>query len=487
MKPGIVTATEFFDRVWVKGDKDAIFEMFCGQAEGLSGASVDPLGYLQFYEGVTAFLKDFVVDIRSYMADGDQLFIRWLGRARHRTKDKVVYWPGASYGTYRDGKILKSENYFDFMQLFQQLEIVPENAVERGLAGEEFLALPCFQSASRRDTGLVWPGADLGTSGDVPDQAELAALFGASLFAMATCLPDGRIRECNESFSQLLGLPRHALRNRPFSELLSCADRPAVEVATRELLKGAAERCSQSVRLLTHQGETIAAEVRTLCLRGGSCNPILVRAVERLAADPVGSVGEDERLLLLAELHDGIAQDLATLWVNLQCERQQQQLPSELLEQCLQIVKHANGELRATMDSLRDGSPPSGKPLGSTLENLRDDYSGADFELRWSVGDDALAVQGLVAHSAYRVIQEALRNVVRHSGAQHAKVTLEVADAELHLTIEDDGCGPPAPGQRKYRFGLESMASRCRVCNGSLTVTLRPGGGTRLHCRMPLQ
>lgn len=486
MKSGIVTATEFFDRVWVKGDKDAIFEMFCGHAEGLSGDSVDPQGYLAFYEGITAFLKDFVVDIRSYMADGDQLFIRWLGRARHRKKDKVIYWPGASYGTYRDGKILRSENYFDFMQLFQQLEIVPENAVERGLAGEEFLALPCFQPTVRRDTGLLWPGSDLHNSDEAPDQAELAALFGASLFAMVTCLPDGRIRECNDSFCELLGQPRTALRNRHFCELLSAADRPGVEAATRELLNGSAERCSQSVLLLKSEGEPVAAEIRTICLRGATTTPVLVRAVERLSRDSGGSVPEDERMLLMAELHDGIAQDLATLWVNLQCERQQRQVPSQLLEQCLQIVKNANGELRATMQSLRDGSPPSAAQLGSTLEQLRDELLLPGLDLQWIVADDALEVQGLVAHSVYRIIQEGLRNVSRHSGARHATVTLAVVDHELHLTIDDDGCGPPDPGQRGHRFGLESMASRCRVCNGSLTMLPGPDGGTRLHCRMQL-
>lgn len=192
-------------------------------------------------------------------------------------------------------------------------------------------------------------------------------------------------------------------------------------------------------------------------------------------------------MLLLAELHDGIAQDLATLWVNLQCERQERQVPSKLLEQCLQIVKNANGELRATMLSLRDGSPPAAAPLGSTLDQLRDELLVPGLEVQWNVADDALAVQGLVAHSVFRVIQEGLRNVSRHSGAQHAAVTLAVVDHELHLTIDDDGCGPPDPAHRRHRFGLESMASRCRVCNGSLTMLPRPGGGTRLHCRMQLQ
>jgi signal transduction histidine kinase len=87
----------------------------------------------------------------------------------------------------------------------------------------------------------------------------------------------------------------------------------------------------------------------------------------------------------------------------------------------------------------------------------------------------------------YRVVQEALQNVVRHSGASHATVTLVGEDGALTLTVSDDGAGfDPAAGPDRAALGLTSMRERVRLAAGTLRVDSRAGGGTRIEARVPL-
>ncbi|MGE0487602.1 MAG: ATP-binding protein [Vulcanimicrobiota bacterium] len=373
-KPSIETAVEFFERVWENEEKDLIFTMFDGQAEGLLTEAIDPQGYLSFYESINAFLKDFDVEITDWMAQGEQLSIRWLARARHRTKDKAIFWPGSSWGTYRDGKILESQNYFDFMNLFEQLEIVPEEAVARGLAGEEF---------------LVRPRAAVPILSESPSQAELAAAFEGSFDPTAS--------------------PREQL--------------------------------------------------------------------EQLRAT--------ERRLLCSELHDGLAQDLATLWVHLQAGEHQARPSPELLKRCMRLVQAMSRELNSTMARLRAGLLAGSQNLALRLVELRERPSLEGLQVEWSIRGELDRVQGVAAHFACRIIQEALSNVVKHACAQSVRVELCLEHASLYLAVEDDGVGFE-PGLTAGGLGLVGMRERCQACGGTFQLRSGLGDGTRIECHLPL-
>ncbi|HXJ75552.1 MAG TPA: sensor histidine kinase, partial [Candidatus Dormibacteraeota bacterium] len=88
----------------------------------------------------------------------------------------------------------------------------------------------------------------------------------------------------------------------------------------------------------------------------------------------------------------------------------------------------------------------------------------------------------------YRVLQEALQNVVKHSQAISARVTLTGDTAQLHLTIVDDGVGCPTlaeAGPRSAGLGLASMQERVQLVNGRLTFRSSPGEGTRVEASVP--
>jgi signal transduction histidine kinase len=92
-----------------------------------------------------------------------------------------------------------------------------------------------------------------------------------------------------------------------------------------------------------------------------------------------------------------------------------------------------------------------------------------------------------VALCLYRVAQEALRNVARHSGAKRASVTLASAGGGITLTLEDQGRGfDPSVVEGKRGLGLISMKERVAAAGGLLTIGTRPGGGTRVDIRIPI-
>ena len=91
--------------------------------------------------------------------------------------------------------------------------------------------------------------------------------------------------------------------------------------------------------------------------------------------------------------------------------------------------------------------------------------------------------------SAYRIVQEALTNVVKHAGPAHAQVTIRYRDQDVTVEVIDDGRGVAAVagnGGRGTGHGLIGMAERVAAFGGDLEVGPRPGGGFRVAARLPL-
>jgi two-component system NarL family sensor kinase len=87
---------------------------------------------------------------------------------------------------------------------------------------------------------------------------------------------------------------------------------------------------------------------------------------------------------------------------------------------------------------------------------------------------------------AYRLVQEALNNVVKHSSATSSRVTARVADHTLEIIVEDDGCGFDS-GSVKDGRGLLGMRERIELLGGEIDVRSEPQGGTRISARVPVK
>jgi signal transduction histidine kinase len=96
------------------------------------------------------------------------------------------------------------------------------------------------------------------------------------------------------------------------------------------------------------------------------------------------------------------------------------------------------------------------------------------------------ALPATAALCLYRIAQEALRNVVRHSGSDHATVELTGATAAVRLVVRDGGAGfDPSSALRTGGLGLVGMRERVHLAGGVLTIDARPAGGTRVDALVP--
>ena len=100
---------------------------------------------------------------------------------------------------------------------------------------------------------------------------------------------------------------------------------------------------------------------------------------------------------------------------------------------------------------------------------------------------EPLRLSETAAAHVYRIVQEALTNVVRHSGAKEILIRLETSDSELHLQVEDNGSGfALLPPDRPGGLGLKIMRYRAQMLGGDLVIESTGDGGTSVRCSCPL-
>jgi len=215
------------------------------------------------------------------------------------------------------------------------------------------------------------------------------------------------------------------------------------------------------------------------------------RAVRRQLSQQLIEVQEDERRTLARELHDEMGQTLTAIGVTAAyLERNAGQIAAGQIAECAgdlrREVKTSGEQLRVMLRRLR----PHGLDATALAGALQELVSGwqqratqIEFSLELPGGLPALGeTAGLVL---YRAVQEALTNVVRHSGARRCRVGVVVEAQTLRLSVEDDGQGLPAAGPA-HRGGLLGMEERLTMAGGRLDVKSGPGG-LHLQATLPLK
>ncbi len=197
-----------------------------------------------------------------------------------------------------------------------------------------------------------------------------------------------------------------------------------------------------------------------------------------------------ERNRLARDLHDSVTQTLFSLRLNLESARTRLQPDPAGLPQALQnaeaLAQNALSEMRRLIFELRPEELEHGlqHALQQHISKLNDHY-GLDVNLRWKGQNTLSAEQELLL---FRIVQEALNNVVKHAGTDLASLALEFRESEACLEISDHGRGfvPADRLDGERHLGLESMRERAQALQGRLQVDSRPGSGTRLSVVIPL-
>jgi len=199
---------------------------------------------------------------------------------------------------------------------------------------------------------------------------------------------------------------------------------------------------------------------------------------------------EAERARIALELHDDVNQRLAALAIAL--SRLRRRSPDDVvglrdeLKQLQQRTVDVADAVRQLSHELHPGMLRHAG-LVATLRGVCDEVgSGHGIEIAVTATDDGEPDAPDVALFLYRVAQESLRNVTRHSGARRAWVALARTSAGLELTVTDDGCGfDLAAARRRGGLGLISIDERARLIGGSVTIDTAPQRGTTLRVLVP--
>jgi signal transduction histidine kinase len=201
---------------------------------------------------------------------------------------------------------------------------------------------------------------------------------------------------------------------------------------------------------------------------------------------------EKERSRLASELHDDFSQRLALLALGLENASESLTVSTEAAKRQLDELCNSASELGADLHTVSHRLHPSGlESLGlvSGLSALCKEFTVRQgIEVAFSSESIPRAVPPNVALCVYRIVQEGLQNLKKHSGAAQAQVNLSKAGEELLLSVRDDGGGFDAKEiANKVGLGIRSMRERARLAGGQLEIHSEPGKGTRIEARVPLQ
>ena len=221
---------------------------------------------------------------------------------------------------------------------------------------------------------------------------------------------------------------------------------------------------------------------------------VLAAEAERERAALAQHRFDEQRLRYAHELHDVVGHALVAINVRAAAaahlaRREQGAAPVTALEEIASTSAEALGELRTALKGLRsdesDGVPL--RPAGAGLADLDDliaGVKGAGLTVELDMAAAAEEVPPAIGHAGYRIVQEGLTNVLRHSTAKHARVRIGQDEGALLVEVLDNG--PAVTGASGGGHGLLGMRERAAALGGSCEAGRAPGGGWRVRARIPI-
>jgi len=210
-------------------------------------------------------------------------------------------------------------------------------------------------------------------------------------------------------------------------------------------------------------------------------NAALERQAEQAAAA--------ERARIARELHDIVAHHLSVVVLQAAGARASGQPAAGALQKIERSGREALTEMRRLLSVLREPREETARypqPGVGELPALAESVRAAGLAVDLIVDGDHGTLPAAVDVSAYRIVQEALTNVLKHAGPAHAEVAVGRVDGAVTIEVTDDGAGIPASGAQAGGQGLTGMRERVAIFGGELQAGPRPGGGYAVRARLPL-
>jgi signal transduction histidine kinase len=202
----------------------------------------------------------------------------------------------------------------------------------------------------------------------------------------------------------------------------------------------------------------------------------------------------EERLQIARDLHDELAHNISLInvraGVGLHLFDEQPDEARNALQAIKGASKDALDELRSVLAVLRQGEEPAPRspaPGLDHLERLVSDAGRAGLAVSVQVDGGPDPIPKALDQAAFRIVQESLTNVRRHSRASSASVQLTFGDRELVVRVDDDGPAAAGTDSAVTGSGIRGMRERAVALGGTLEAAARTGGGFYVLARMPIE
>jgi signal transduction histidine kinase len=193
----------------------------------------------------------------------------------------------------------------------------------------------------------------------------------------------------------------------------------------------------------------------------------------------------EEQARIARELHDVVAHALSVIVVQASAANDAFKTDPRLVQEPIDSIetaaRRALSDLRRVLGVLNEGAEYAPQPGLDRLDELIEQVRATGLEVELEVRGDAQPLPAAVDLSAYRIIQEALTNTLKHAQAEHARVSVRYGNM-LRLEVTDDGHGSNGntPGS-----GLVGMSERVSLLGGTIQTGPAPGGGYRVTATIP--
>jgi signal transduction histidine kinase len=213
--------------------------------------------------------------------------------------------------------------------------------------------------------------------------------------------------------------------------------------------------------------------------------------LERRRAEEAQTAAADERARIARELHDVVAHSLSVMVVQTGAARQmltpEPDVARRQLESAENTGRQALAEMRRLLGMVRSADTPltlAPQPSLSHVDLLVEQVRDAGLDVRLRLEGERRQLAPGVDLAAYRIVQEALTNTVKHADPARAEVLVRYRRDEVEIEVRDDGRGPGTNGHSGH--GLVGMRERVALYGGALSAGPGASGGFRVHATLPL-